>query len=317
MKNRCLSLLIIGLTLIGCKKQENLKVDETSTKITNDVSKKDTIGIVDKVEEGVLTYQLSFKDSIVDGFVKYISKEPLLANELIEEYSEKLTESDRAHLKNILKNNPRFNVMFGSLPFLKNSIYIAGYEVVYKGQGLSYTIENKWNDILDEGYGFAESRIVPNSSLNFKYKKEFLDSQTLQVNITEDKFDRQDTGETVVVAGYQANKIIYTHKPSTLDGERVLPLSVVAYVSKAFNPVINKVMPFYVNESAGVLKLEIQMTNTADLNLIYEANTAVERKVLEPETSILTGTTLYEVKDSRDVIALGMQLSKLIIAPRM
>lgn len=315
MKSRCFSLLIIGLTLIGCKKQESLKINEASE--VSDVLKKDTIGIVDSVEEGVLSYHLSFTDPVIDGFVKYISKDPLLANELIEEYSASLTETEHTHLKNILKSNPNFNVIFGSLPFLKNNIYIAGYEVVYKGQGLSYTIENKWNDILDEGYGFVESRIVPNSSLNFKYKKELLDAQILQINITEDKFDRQNTGETSIVAGYKTEKIIYTHKSSVPDGERVLPFSVVAYVSKAFNPVINKVMPIYVNEDAGVLKLEIQMTNTADLKLIYEANMAVERKVLEPETSILTGTTLYEVKDSRAVMTLGMQLSKVIVAPRM
>lgn len=317
MRRVSIALLAIGLLAVSCKKEEKNAVNETAV-VVKDSLKSDNVVVIDKFEEGALTYQMSFSDTIVEGFLRAISEDPLYSKELTKKYISQLPTKEAEHLNAFITANPSFINRYGTLPFLKNNIYVAGYEVVYKGEGASYVLENRWNDLLEEGQGYAGSTIVPNSKLNFSYGKGFLETEQLQTNITLEKYDRVATGEISEIAGYTVEKIIYTRKPSVVSGERILPKTVMVYSAKAFNPVINKVMPYWVAEEYGILKLEVELSESEhSIQMIYQANMAVKRKLIEDETSILATKAFVAVKEGRDFLALDLSLAKIIVPPSL
>ncbi|MEK6452370.1 MULTISPECIES: hypothetical protein [unclassified Myroides] len=314
MKKSMLLLLGVGLLITSCKNDK--KGDEpTGEPQTESVNKEKQE--VDKFEEGALTYTMSMSDPIFNDFVKYVSKDPLHMLDLAKEYGAKLSKEDNAHLQEVIKNSPSFTTTYGTLPFISSSVYVAGYEAVYKGEGLTYVLENKWNDILDEGFAYVGSTIVPNSKLNFSYKKNYIDAEQLQTNIDTLNYDRVATGDFIDLVGYKAERIVYTAKEAMAVGQRFLPKELTVYVSESFNPAINKVLPFNVNEEHGVLKIVTKFLDTDDLYVTYEVSTAVKRKVLDTETSISMTNNTYDVKVDRDILALGMRLTKIIAIPRL
>lgn len=314
MKKSMLLLLGVGLLITSCKNDK--KGDEpTGEPQTESVNKEKQE--VDKFEEGALTYTMSMSDPIFNDFVKYVSKDPLHMLDLAKEYGAKLSKEDNAHLQEVIKNSPSFTTTYGTLPFISSSVYVAGYEAVYKGEGLTYVLENKWNDILDEGFAYVGSTIVPNSKLNFSYKKNYIDAEQLQTNIDTLNYDRVATGDFIDLVGYKAERIVYTAKEAMAVGQRFLPKELTVYVSESFNPAINKVLPFNVNEEHGVLKIVTKFLDTDDLYVTYEVSTAVKRKVLDTETSISMTNNTYDVKGDRDILALGMRLTKIIAIPRL
>lgn len=314
MKKSMLLLLGVGLLITSCKNDK--KGDElTGQPQTETVNKEKQE--VDKFEEGALTYTMSMSDPIFNDFVKYVSKDPLHMLDLAKEYGAKLSKEDNAHLQEVIKNSPSFTTTYGTLPFISSSVYVAGYEAVYKGEGLTYVLENKWNDILDEGFAYVGSTIVPNSKLNFSYKKNYIDAEQLQTNIDTLNYDRVATGDFIDLVGYKAERIVYTAKEAMAVGQRFLPKELTVYVSESFNPAINKVLPFNVNEEHGVLKIVTKFLDTDDLYVTYEVSTAVKRKVLDTETSISMTNNTYDVKGDRDILALGMRLTKIIAIPRL
>lgn len=314
MKKSMLLLLGVGLLLTSCKndKKGDEPIGQPQTETVNKGKQE-----VDKFEEGALTYTMSMSDPIFNDFVKYVSKDPLHMLDLAKEYGAKLSKEDNAHLQEVIKNSPSFTTTYGTLPFISSSVYVAGYEAVYKGEGLTYVLENKWNDILDEGFAYVGSTIVPNSKLNFSYKKNYIDAEQLQTNIDTLNYDRVATGDFIDLVGYKAERIVYTAKEAMAVGQRFLPKELTVYVSESFNPSINKVLPFNVNEEHGVLKIVTKFLDTDDLYVTYEVSTAVKRKVLDTETSISMTNNTYDVKGDRDILALGMRLTKIIAIPRL
>lgn len=314
MKKSMLLLLGVGLLITSCKNDK--KGDEPTGQPQTETVNKEKQEVV-KFEEGALTYTMSMSDPIFNDFVKYVSKDPLYMLDLAKEYGAKLSKEDNAHLQEVIKNSPSFTTTYGTLPFISSSVYVAGYEAVYKGEGLTYVLENKWNDILDEGFAYVGSTIVPNSKLNFSYKKNYIDAEQLQTNIDTLNYDRVATGDFIDLVGYKAERIVYTAKEAMAVGQRFLPKELTVYVSESFNPAINKVLPFNVNEEHGVLKIVTKFLDTDDLYVTYEVSTAVKRKVLDIETSISMTNNTYDVKGDRDILALGMRLTKIIAIPRL
>lgn len=314
MKKSMLLLLGVGLLITSCKNDK--KGDEPTGQPQTETVNKEKQEVV-KFEEGALTYTMSMSDPIFNDFVKYVSKDPLHMLDLAKEYGAKLSKEDNAHLQEVIKNSPSFTTTYGTLPFISSSVYVAGYEAVYKGEGLTYVLENKWNDILDEGFAYVGSTIVPNSKLNFSYKKNYIDAEQLQTNIDTLNYDRVATGDFIDLVGYKAERIVYTAKEAMAVGQRFLPKELTVYVSESFNPAINKVLPFNVNEEHGVLKIVTKFLDTDDLYVTYEVSTAVKRKVLDTETSISMTNNTYDVKGDRDILALGMRLTKIIAIPRL
>lgn len=314
MKKSMLLLLGVGLLITSCKNDK--KGDEPTRQPQTETVNKEKQEVV-KFEEGALTYTMSMSDPIFNDFVKYVSKDPLHMLDLAKEYGAKLSKEDNAHLQEVIKNSPSFTTTYGTLPFISSSVYVAGYEAVYKGEGLTYVLENKWNDILDEGFAYVGSTIVPNSKLNFSYKKNYIDAEQLQTNIDTLNYDRVATGDFIDLVGYKAERIVYTAKEAMAVGQRFLPKELTVYVSESFNPAINKVLPFNVNEEHGVLKIVTKFLDTDDLYVTYEVSTAVKRKVLDIETSISMTNNTYDVKGDRDILALGMRLTKIIAIPRL
>lgn len=314
MKKSMLLLLGVGLLITSCKNDK--KGDEPTGQPQTETVNKEKQEVV-KFEEGALTYTMSMSDPIFNDFVKYVSKDPLHMLDLAKEYGAKLSKEDNAHLQEVIKNSPSFTTTYGTLPFISSSVYVAGYEAVYKGEGLTYVLENKWNDILDEGFAYVGSTIVPNSKLNFSYKKNYIDAEQLQTNIDTLNYDRVATGDFIDLVGYKAERIVYTAKEAMAVGQRFLPKELTVYVSESFDPAINKVLPFNVNEEHGVLKIVTKFLDTDDLYVTYEVSTAVKRKVLDTETSISMTNNTYDVKGDRDILALGMRLTKIIAIPRL
>lgn len=308
MRRLSLGLLIVGIALMGCKENKQQEVSDVNVESKEKTTIKKT-----KFIEGTLVYKMSLSDSLIGQLIEHISQDPLYSKELAKKYIEEQSVADRDRIKQFLTDNPLFLKEYSTLPFIKNNVYVAGYEVVYKGEGATYILENKWNDILDEGFVYASSTIVPNTELNFSYQKEFLEREQLHKHITLENYNRVVTGEISNVAGYEVEKVIYTINEKSEN--KNLPVSVTLYTSKLFNPVINKVLPYYLNEEGGILKLEIEMADVPhNVKMVYEAEMAVERKLLEQETVVLATKRFYGTKTKDDLAKLEERLAS-IFAP--
>ena len=304
-----LGLFIVGITLMGCKENRQQEVSNTTVEPQEKV-------VVNKKKfiEGALVYKMSLSDSLLNQFIVHISHDPLYSKELANKYLAELSVEDRDRVKQFLTDNPQILKEYSRLPFIKNNVYVAGYEVVYKAEGATYLLENKWNDILDEGFVYATSTIVPNTVLNFSYQKDFLEKEHLYTHITLDDYTRVTSDEVGMVAGYEVEKIIYTLKKNSQKNN--LPKSLIVYTSTLFNPVINKVQPYYLNEEGGILKLEAELSSVSQsMNMVYEAEMIVGRKLLEQETAIVATKAFYGTKTKDDLAKLKERLSKIFVVP--
>ncbi|ALU26684.1 hypothetical protein HX045_08695 [Myroides odoratimimus] len=304
-----LGLFIVGITLMGCKENRQQEVSNTTAE-----SQEKVVVNKKKFIEGALVYKMSLSDSLLNQFIVHISHDPLYSKELANKYLAELSVEDRDRVKQFLTENPQILKEYGRLPFIKNNVYVAGYEVVYKAEGATYLLENKWNDILDEGFVYATSTIVPNTALNFSYQKDFLEKEHWHTHITLDDYTRVTSDEVSMVAGYEVEKIIYTLKKNSKKNN--LPKSLIVYTSILFNPVINKVQPYCLNEEGGILKLEVEMPSVPQsMNMVYEAEMIVGRKLLEQETAIVATKAFYGTKTNDDLAKLKERLSKIFVVP--
>ncbi|MDR0227547.1 MAG: hypothetical protein LBI72_00545 [Flavobacteriaceae bacterium] len=196
-------------------------------------------------------------------------------------------------------------------------MFVAGYEAVYKGEALTYRYENKWNDILDQGYAYLYSTVGMSSETNLIYDKPYTGMEQMQIKIDTINYNKTITGKVKDVVGYQAQEVVYQLKKEKRTSEFVCPERVVAYISPSFNGTINKVLPFFVDEKNAVLLIEMQLEKENELTVTLEAEAIVERKLIEEETGVLSTKAFFRADSEQNIQAMRLRIAKMIATPKM
>lgn len=310
---------IVGLTfftLVGCGKKETKAVEQPIQKIEQ--PKENAVRVLDKeFVEGALTFAVEVNDKVINDFIQYTVADPIQIGELLTKYQAKASAKDIEHIKQFLADNPTFWSDYGLLPYVSNKVYIAGYEATYKGEALSYILENKWNDILERGYSYVSSTVGLASTANYNYNKPFQGYEQIQVKIDSVNYTRVATDKYSEIAGYQAQQIEYTLKPASRTGEFMRPEKVTAYVAAAMNGAMNKVLPFFVDEKYGVLQVDATFHDTDSFVIQMKAVAIVDRKISELESGILATKVFFTSENNNGIDAFRLRLAKIAAIPRM
>ncbi|MDR2222943.1 MAG: hypothetical protein LBE34_09400 [Flavobacteriaceae bacterium] len=318
MKKVVVGFSVLGFgMLFGCgqKQKEEVKTPEVIEQ--KKASESTEAPQVKEFVEGALYYKLAIADKEVNDFMQYAVEDPVQLTDLLEKYQKKTSPQTVTYLQEFFKNNPRFWVEYGQFPFIRNQVFVAGYEAVYKGEGLTYTYENKWNDLLNQGYAYLHGTVGMSSEVNLIFDKPYVGMEQMQVKIDTLNYNKTLTGKVKDIVGYQAQEVVYELKKEKRTAEFTRPERVVAYVSPSFNGAINKVLPFFVDEKNGVLALEIQVEKESNIKLTFEADAIVMRKLTEEETTILSTKAFFKTTDEQGVQAMRMRIAKIVATPRM
>ncbi|WP_267740404.1 hypothetical protein [Myroides injenensis] len=308
----------LAICLAGCKDKESHN-ENKEVQVSDTINKVNQQSIIKDKEfiEGALIYNLTIKDSLLSNYISTVASDPLHFDQMKDQFITNLLPEQKVKFESFKSLNHNAITQLLLLPFLKNEIYVAGYEVVYKNKGVFSVTELKWNDILDQGYGYVYSPISE-SQLNFPFSKELIKAELFQTVIDSVNYEIEELQEESSIANYKVNKKVYTKKEyADNHSPRYLPPKITVYYSDAFNGVINKVMPFAIDIPQGVLKMEIQYFENESYEVVFEAERIVNRKLVELETGVLSTKAFFPVNEEKDVLPFEMRLSKILALPKM
>ncbi|MTG99175.1 hypothetical protein NWE55_02620 [Myroides albus] len=317
MKKRISLVLIIAVVCIGCKQSK--KPTEIYGKVKPEIKK-------EAFSEGLLTYELSISDSIVDTFIKdKVAQAPTNIKALLDKYKGK--PEDKKYIENFFENNPDFLKRYGKLPFIKNTVSIAGYNVNSYREGLTYLYELEMNELQGQGSGFIgrnRSMLSPEQGVNFSIRKEQVEQidRHFLIVIDENNYTREERETDMKVAGYEVKEVLYQLKEELRHtADLCTPLELTVYTSKGVSALVNSALPVQLpREGYGVLKAEVRFRDSSvdPFYFVIEAKAVVVRELLMGEKSIVNYSKEFTALDESNSNELYKAVfEKYIIEPTM
>lgn len=308
--NRYFIFFIIALfcALYSCNKAKS-----TSTMIipSNKSSEPKNLVKTD-FEQGVLYYDLVVSDTIVQRFID------LMANNATYVKDSNYNQSpDSVYLKKFFTENPKFWQAVGYFPFIKNQIYIAGYEAVYKGEALTLKQENKYNDLLEQGYVYMGSKLGLKTSVNAHYSLKTPIIREMQYSIDLANYNQEIQRDSTSVLGYPAQVSTYVLKPESSDKDFFAPYQIRLYQSQAFHNSLNRVLPFFIDVPHGIVRMDFKLNQNDSYSFSFLANSIVQRNVLPEESMVTVGQGLFDLSNSQDMDNFQKQLLILKELPKV
>lgn len=302
-------LCLLSLSFSNCNKaKSNSRVLITDDKIQD---KKDLK--LQDFEQGVIYYELSVSDSLVQGFIQ-----SMISNATFVKDNAYGQSKDSVYIREFIAANPGFWQEVGYFPFGKNTVYMAGYEAVYKGESFTFKVENKYNDILEKGFVFIKGRLGIENDLNLYYSLDTAVICALQNTINLDNYLCQSSKDTVSILGYPVDKKTYTLKESLKETSQCFtPYSFTLYTSEAFNSSINRVLPFFVDIPQGILKMDFTLNPRDSFYLSWAPSSIVDRKVSLDESMISASVELFDASESSQYIRAKEKIRQIMELPKI
>ncbi|MHC5202597.1 hypothetical protein ACYSNV_10375 [Myroides sp. LJL119] len=265
-------------------------------------------------DQGVIYYDLTISDTIIQSFI-----DSMIFNSTYVKDNTYRQSSDSLYVREFIANNPNFWKNYGLFPYMKNQVYLAGYEAVYLGESLTYKVQNKYNDLLQTGYIYLASKVGLKSSVNLIYQENNPVLQQVQLPIYLSFYTKdytQDT-DTLKIANYTVQRASYTLKDSLDNPPGYLPWKVTIYSSDLFYASLNRVLPFYVDQKSGILRIDITFNKQDSYFFTLQANSIVRREILPQEYQSLQGSMIYDynnpeqLKNFKNQLVLIKELPKI------
>ncbi len=187
--------------------------------------------------------------------------------------------------------------------------HVKGDVVLGKAKGLGFIYDNYHNAMEDRGQLYLRTLTqhaeIPEADRAISVQYTPSEDLGARNTVALDMYLRQVAAPRSVVAGYECRVTTYTLRPeyaATPDPDNPLPASpqlykIVVYTSEAFDPTINFTHPFYVEEQAGILQLEIYYENSDEPTLVMKPDRIMPRVVANSELEIDETEPLYEIND--------------------
>lgn len=292
MKKLIISSLVSVFLLFSCSSSDEIKPTNDNNIIIN---KPFTEGVV---EMGI------FSNDVDLG--KIIGKIDFSREDVKQQHQYLLTnDAETKAIFEVMKNAGSQNplvVWAMSMNISECTYFIKDKEVLGEALGFGWNMHNYHNTAEDKGSLYLETltKIDDIAPEDQKIYSEFKPSENTGVNATNTidfrEFNRQVQNTKQNILGYECDVVVYT--PKILDEDVPMQLQkITVYTSPLFNNTINFTHPFYLEENAGILRLDIYYLNNEEPTLVMKPKAIKEQVINQQDLTSKTATPIYSTDD--------------------
>lgn len=267
-------LFLSAISFVGCSKDDS-----------------EGSGHPDVTDQGRIELSMSFTNPTINKYFQLMRENNKIGAEAIIEARTKMTEEELEFLDNLGMADWFLLEDFFMKPFVKNEIFFKADEFRMVSTSITYTVEKKWNNTTNVGNYFITNR--RDDDLSFEYDLELLGRLITNLPLKTGYYDRNEESTTTTINGLPAKKITYTLKQGMSEGLKAIHV----HTSTAINKVFNVFHPLYTEEENGIIRIELEYSNSTLGRMIYEVAKVENRVVTNDE---LTNSTSGNVIDSKE-----------------
>lgn len=297
-----LLLICVSAVALGCSKDENAK-EETEVK-------------TERFEEGIVEMGIFSNDLDLGLLIQKVD----------------FSKPDvKAQFDNLLKNDKDVKAIFElienagvqnplaplalTLNMAESTYYIKKDEVLGKVTGFGWTMDNYHNQGEDKGTLYYETltKTTQIAEQDRKIYTNFKPSQNKFSGASNDvdfsQYNRSKLSTKEIVAGYACDVYVYTPKQNDPNAPAQLH-KLIVYASPLFNKTINFTHPYYLEEEAGILRLDIFYADAKTPTLVMKPK-LIDQRILDGSAlKSRTATPAYtELSTEWAIKALGITMS--------
>lgn len=204
-------------------------------------------------------------------------------------------------MENIADQNP-LAALSVATNIAECTYYIKDDQVLGKVRGFGWTMDNYHNQGQDLGSLYLETLcntehiLEEDRQIYSTYKPSTNKGSSAINNIDFKRFKRTKEANKQDVSGYECDVISYTSN----DKDPILPNSLqklVVYTSALFNPTINFTHPFYLEETSGILRLDIYIADDKTPTLVMKPKSIVAAEIDQKQLLSRTANPVYTSND--------------------
>lgn len=288
-------LLIALVTVLSCKNGQGQGPQSESEQIV-------PLGMNNTEEnfnEGKIDVAIHFPGNRLSEILNKVDPSKGDVQQQMQNLMKDLPKAEAENIKKVMETNPILAMQIMFAPMLKNEIFVREDHALAKCDGLMYHLENKLNGENETGVVFIQSQHDKSKQLTFEYDKDYFGEIQLQTRIDMDLYDREQTNDTDVIAGYTCTKAIYTLKNSTPMALGKLEV----WTSGRMPQSLNFIHPFYLEEEHGIMKIVIYQDMGSDTPMVYEFKKVTPTPVSDSEMEIQQSLPVYSGKSDAQTIA--------------
>lgn len=292
-KKKITSSLLLLFFLFSCKSADENKLTDDNSQVIN---KPFTEGII---EMGI------FSNNIDLG--KIIGKIDFSNANLKKEYEHLAThDADVKAIFDVIKNTGNQNPLVAwamTMNISECTYYMKNKEVLANVRGFGWNMNNYHNTSQDKASIYLETLTqideiaVQDRKMYAEYKPSVNIGTNAVNNIDFSEFNRQAQNTKLNILGYKCDVIVYT--PKTLHKNVPMQLQkIIVYTSPLFSNTINFTHPFYLEENAGILRLDIYYLNKEVPTLVMKPKAIKEQGITQQDLASKTATPIYSADDT-------------------
>ncbi|ATL49354.1 hypothetical protein COR50_20440 [Chitinophaga caeni] len=295
-----LLLVTISCAIIFSCKQAKNKESKSSFSDAAQVTEPAEPAAKETFKEGIIDLDIDFPGNELSSLLKKVDPSKGNIQQQMAALVAKLPSEQQLKMKKLTQSNPFVSMQVLLAPLMKNQIFVARKRVTAKCDGLTYHLENTLDASSNTGKIFVESRNNPANSVTFKYDESFWKENQLQTRFDVESYNRQQTDETATVAGYKCQKVNYTLKKADANPMRIAKIAV--WTSGKMPRSLNFIHPYYVEESNGIMKIELYTNQEEGPVLVYEFKTVTSTGVEAEDLEIKQGSPVYNAATELETI---------------
>lgn len=301
MKN-IVFLLILNVIIVSCKQ----KPEGTTANITAQASAPNTGNLnektVENFTEGTIDIDIYFPGNKLSDLLKQVDLSKGSIEQQMGSLMESLNQEEKARVNKSMKGNPIIALQIMMAPLLKNTVYVKEGIVTAKCDGLTYHLENTLNVKSSTGTVYMASQTNRANAITLNYDEEFFGESQFQTKIDSETYNRQETDQTKLIAGYKCKKSIYTLKKNTS------PMSIAkleVWTSDQMPKSLNFIHPYYLEEDHGIMRIDLfpVMGDGEEAAMVYEFKAINPGAVSDSDLSIVKTDPVYNAKTDLQEIA--------------
>lgn len=293
MKKIITSIFITTIFLFyNCNSSDEIKPTEDNHTVIN---KPFTEGIV---EMGIFSKDVDLG--------KIIGKIDFSREDITQQYQDLLTNDAEARaIFEVVEDTSNQNPLVAwamSMNISECTYFIKDKVVLGNVRGFGWNMHNYHNTAEDKGSIYLETvtQLDKIAEQDRKIYTEFKPSENAGANATNtidfSEFNRQVEPKKQNVLGYECDVIIYT--PKKVDNTMPMQLQkITVYTSSLFSNIINFTHPFYLEENAGILRLDIYYLNNEEPTLVMKPKAIKEQVINQQDLTSKIATPIYSADD--------------------
>lgn len=314
-----LSLFLFCVMLISCNQKPKGVVDDEEKRLEEIILNQK----LDNSIGTVLYYDFSISDSIVNDFIKTkVVRNPLNVKLLLDNYKGKA--GNKNHIDNFLKVNSDFWIRYGSLPYVRNDVYLTRTILASYKEGLTYDYRTRIYLSLEmiAGYiGHKPSLLLGSRDMCFSLEKKQL--QIVERNfysvIDESRYDRKVSNVKGKIGDHEVQEVVYMlkDKVNTVSDLNV-PVELTVYVTSDIDPMVNKALPIQLlHEPYAIVKAVVRYRTEDSFHFVLELKESYTGEFRDGDSAALGISKFWLDLDKNTDSIYSKNLKRYFITPTL